>query len=89
LRLRWRWLRGRYHSGLYIRSGRAAGANQINLAKGAEGGFIGGKVSGAKAVPELQRTAGQRNEWRVLARGDRLTLWGDGRKGWEATGGRA
>ncbi len=86
LRLQWRALRDRYNSGLYVRSGRAVGANQINLAKGAEGGLIGGRVSGAKPVPELQRPAGQWNEWRVLARGDRLTLWCNGKQAWEATG---
>lgn len=36
--------------------------------------------------PQLQRPAGRWNEWRVLAKGDRLTLWCNGQKAWEATG---
>jgi sugar lactone lactonase YvrE len=86
LRFEWRGLRDKYNSGLYIRSGRKVGANQINLARGAEGGFIGGKAEGARAVPDLQKPAGQWNEWRVLARGDRVTFWCNGKRAWEATG---
>ena len=86
LRLQWRALRDPYNSGLYVRSGRNVGANQINLAKGGEGGFIGGKVNGAKTVPELQKPAKEWNEWRVLVRGDKVTLWCNGKKAWEATG---
>jgi hypothetical protein len=86
LRLEWRALREKYNSGLYIRSGQKVGANQINLAKGGEGGFVGGKVNGAKAVPELQKPAGQWNEWRVLVQGDKVTFWCNGKKAWEATG---
>jgi hypothetical protein len=86
LRLEWRALRDKYNSGLYIRSGQKIGANQINLARGGEGAFIGGKVDGAKAVPDLQKPAGEWNEWRVLAQGDRLTFWCNGKKAWEATG---
>ncbi|HEY7426458.1 MAG TPA: SMP-30/gluconolactonase/LRE family protein [Gemmataceae bacterium] len=86
LRLEWRALRDKYNSGLYVRSGRKVGANQINLAKGAEGGFIGGKATGAKTVPDLQKPAGEWNEWRVLAKGDKLTFWCNGKLAWEATG---
>jgi len=86
LRFEWRALRDKYNSGLFIRSGRKVGANQINLAKGAEGGFIGGKVKGAKTVPALQKPAGEWNEWRVLAQGDKVTFWCNGKLAWEATG---
>jgi gluconolactonase len=86
LRLQWRALRDKYNSGLFIRSGRKVGANQINLARGGEGAFIGGKVKGAKAVPELQKPAGQWNEWRVLVKGDKVTFWCNGKLAWEASG---
>ncbi len=86
LRLEWRALRDKYNSGLFIRSGRKVGANQINLAKGAEGGFIGGKVKGAKTVPDLQKPAGEWNDWRVRVRGDKVTFWCNGKLAWEATG---
>jgi len=74
------------NSGLFIRSGRKVGANQINLAKGAEGGFIGGKVIGAKTVPELQKPAEEWNEWRVLVMGEKVSFWCNGKLAWEATG---
>jgi hypothetical protein len=86
LRLEWRALRDKYNSGVYVRSGQKIGANQINLAKGDEGHFIGGKVDGAKKVPDLQKPAGEWNEWRILAQGDKLTLWCNGKLAWEATG---
>lgn len=86
LQLEWRALRDKYNSGLFIRSGRKVGANQINLAKGAEGGFIGGKVKGAKTVPDLQKPAGEWNDWRVRVRGDKVTFWCNGKLAWEATG---
>jgi hypothetical protein len=86
LRLEWRALRDKYNSGVYIRSGQKVGANQINLAKGGEGGFIGGKAQGAKTVPDLQKPAGEWNEWRILARGDKVTFWCNGKPAWEATG---
>ena len=74
LRLEWRGLRDKYNSGLFLRSGKKVGANQINLAHGGEGAFIGGKLTGAKKVPELQKPAGEWNEWRVLAKGDQLSF---------------
>jgi hypothetical protein len=86
LRLEWRALRDKYNSGLYIRSGQKIGANQINLAKGAEGNLIGGKVTGARAVPDLQKPAGEWNDWRVLAQGDKVSFWCNGKLAWEATG---
>jgi sugar lactone lactonase YvrE len=86
LRLEWRALSDKYNSGLFIRSGRKVGANQINLAKGSEGNFIGGKIQGAKAVPDLQKTAGEWNEWRVLVKGDKVSFWCNGKLAWEATG---
>jgi hypothetical protein len=86
LRLEWRALRDKYNSGVYIRSGQKIGANQINLAKGGEGGFVGGKVQGAKTVPELQKPAGEWNEWRIVVRGDKVSFWCNGKQAWEATG---
>jgi hypothetical protein len=88
LRLEWRGaVPGKgYNSGLFIRSGKSVGANQINLAKGNEGNFIGGKVTGAKAVGDLQKPAGEWNEWRVVATGDKLAFTCNGKPAWEATG---
>lgn len=86
LRFEWRGVKEKYNSGLFLRSGKKVGANQINLAKGAEGAFIGGKVEGAKAVPQLQKASTEWNEWRVLAQGEKLTFWCNGQLAWEATG---
>jgi len=86
LRLAWRGLKEKYNSGLFLRSGKKVGSNQINLAHKGEGAFLGGKVQGAKAVGDLQKPAGEWNEWRILAVGDRLTLWCNGKLAWEATG---
>jgi len=85
LRFEWRGVKEKYNSGLFLRSGKNVGANQINLAKGAEGGFLGGKVVGAKTVPDLQKPSGEWNEWRVLAQGEKLTFWCNGKLAWEAT----
>lgn len=86
LRLEWRGLKEKYNSGLFIRSGKKVGANQINLAYKSEGAFLGGKLQGAKAVGELQKPAGEWNEWRVLAEGEKLSFWCNGTKAWEGTG---
>jgi hypothetical protein len=86
LRFEWRGTKEKYNSGLFIRSGKKIGANQINLAKGNEGGFIGGKVSGAKPVPKLQNKSGEWNEWRVLVQGDKIAFHCNGELAWEATG---
>ena len=75
LRLEWRGLKEKYNSGLFIRSGKKVGANQINLAYKSEGAFLGGKMQGAKAVGEWQKPAGERNACRVLSAGDKLPLW--------------
>ncbi len=86
LRLEWRALKEKYNSGLFLRSGQKVGANQINLAKGSEGAFINGKVSGAKAVPTLQKPHGEWNEWRVVVKGDNVSFWCNGQRAWEGTG---
>ncbi|MSU42276.1 MAG: DUF1080 domain-containing protein [Pedosphaera sp.] len=86
LRLEWRAKGDKYNSGLYLRSGPNLGSNQLNLAKGSEGGLVGGKVEGAKAVPALQKPAGEWNEWRVRAVGDKVTFWCNGKLAWEGTG---
>lgn len=86
VRFEWRAMRKNYNSGFYIRSGRKVGANQINLAKGAEGGFIGGKIKGAHTVPDLQKPAMEWNTWRVRAAGDKVTFWCNDKLAWEGTG---
>jgi hypothetical protein len=86
VRFQWRAMRANYNSGFYVRSGRAVGANQINLAKGGEGGLIGNKgAKGAKTMPKLQKPAMEWNDWRVRAVGDRVTFWCNGQLAWEAT----
>jgi hypothetical protein len=88
-RLEWRALKpkgkAKYNSGVYIRSGRKVNANQLNLAEGGEGGPVGLKAKGAKAVPNLQKPAGEWNEWKVRVIGDKITLWCNGELGFEAT----
>ena len=86
MRFEWRAVNDKYNSGFFIRSGEKVGANQINLAKGHEGAFIGGKIDGAKEVPTLQKGAGEWNEWRVLVVGDKVTFWCNDQLAWEATG---
>ena len=85
LRLQWRALRDPYNSGLYVRSGRNVGANQINLAQSDAGHLMGG-AKGGKAVPQLQKDPGEWNDWRVLAVGEHVTLWCNGKKAWEVSG---
>jgi hypothetical protein len=87
LRLQWRAVTDKYSGGICIRSDKDLATNEIGILDGNEGGLInGGTASGARVVPELQGPFGQWNEWRIVARGDRVTLWCNGRKGWEATG---
>src|SRR5262245_13134937 len=86
MRFEWRALKAKYNSGFFIRSGKAVGANQINLAHGGEGNFMNGKSTGAKAVPDLQKPPGQWNEWRVLVQGEKVTFWCNDKLAWEATG---
>ena len=38
------------------------------------------------SVPELQKTVGEWNEWRVLVKGDKVSYWCNGKPAWEATG---
>ena len=82
----WRSLKEKYNSGFFIRTGKGGGKNQINLAKGSEGAFIGGKLEGAKKVPELQNPPGEWNQWRVRIAGDKVTFWCNGKLAWEGTG---
>jgi hypothetical protein len=90
VRFEWRAMQEKYNSGFYIRSGRSVGANQINLAKGGEGGWVPGgagvKLSGAKTVPDLQNKPMEWNAWRVLAVGDKVMFWCNDKLAWEATG---
>lgn len=86
MRFQWRALREKYNSGFFIRSGKDVGKNQINLAKGGEGRFLGGKLKGGKAVPELQMPSEKWNEWRVLVVGDKVKFWCNGKLAWEGTG---
>lgn len=84
-RLEWKAHKKGYNSGVYVRSGRNVNANQINLAEKDCGHLIYG-VPGGPAVPKLQKPAGEWNEWRILAQGDKLTLWCNDEKAWELTG---
>jgi len=86
MRFEWRGVKDKYNSGFFVRSGENVGANQINLAYRHEGAFLGGKVVGAKEVPQLQKPAGEWNEWRVLVVGDKISFWCNGQIAWEATG---
>ncbi len=86
MRFEWRAIKDKYNSGFFVRSGRKVGANQLNLAKGSEGAFLGGKLVGPKPVPDLQKPAGEWNEWRVLAEGDKLSFWCNEKLAWETTG---
>ncbi len=85
MRFQWRAMREKYNSGFFIRSARKVRPNQINLAKGAEGRFFGGKMKGGKAVPELQNPPFEWNEWRVRIVGDTVTFWCNGKLAWEGT----
>ncbi len=82
----WRSLKDKYNSGYFIRTGPGGGKNQINLAKGSEGAFIGGKLEGATKVPELQNPPGEWNQWRVRVAGDKVTFWCNGKPAWEGVG---
>ena len=86
MKFEWRAVKDKYNSGFFIRSGAKVGANQINLAKGSEGAFIGGKLTGSMPVPKLQKPAGEWNEWRVLVVGEKVTFWCNGELAWEGTG---
>jgi hypothetical protein len=86
--MRFEWRAGSakgHNSGFFIRSGRNVGSNQINLAKAHEGAFLG-KINGAKEVPDLQKPAGEWNEWTVVVVGDKVTFSCNGQPAWEAAG---
>ncbi len=85
MRFQWRAMREKYNSGFYIRSNRKVGNNQINLAKGGEGRFFGGKMNGGKPVPELQKPAMEWNDWRVLVAGEKVSFWCNGKLAWMGT----
>jgi hypothetical protein len=86
LRFVWRTSEKQYNSSLCLRSDRKVSSNQICLRQGVEGTFRGGTIKGATNANKLQRPFGEWNEWRVLADGDKLTLWCNGKKAWVATG---
>lgn len=86
MKFEWRALKEKFNSGFYIRCKPDAGNNQIRVDKGTEGAFLAGKIIGAKAVPELQKTVGEWNEWRVLVKGDKVMLWCNGKLAWEGSG---
>ena len=86
MRFEWRALQPKYNSGFFIRSGKNLGSNQLNLAKGGEGAFLGGKVTGAKPAGDLQKPSGEWNEWQVLVEQDKVTFTCNGKPAWEATG---
>jgi len=86
MRFEWRALRPNYNSGFFVRSGKNLGSNQLNLAKGTEGAFINGKLDGAKPAGDLQKPPGEWNDWRVIAKGDKLTFECNGKPAWEGTG---
>lgn len=79
-------MRKNYNGGFFVRSGKNVGANQLNLAKGSEGAFLGGKVEGAKPVGNLQKPPEEWNEWRVLVQGDMIRFTCNGELAWAATG---
>lgn len=67
-----------------LRAQRREAANQINLAAGSEGKFHQRQGARRQAVPELQKPAGEWNEWRVLAQvGDKSTFWCNGQQAWK------
>ncbi|MCI0376300.1 MAG: DUF1080 domain-containing protein [Gemmataceae bacterium] len=82
-RFEWRAAKKGYNSGFFVRSSRKIGSNQINLAEKAAGNLMGNK--NGPGVPELQNPPGQWNEWRVLAQGEKLTFWCNGKQAWEVT----
>ncbi len=84
-RFEWKALKKGYNSGFFIRSGRQVNAHQINLAQSACGNLMGG-AKGGVAVPELQKPPGEWNDWRVLASGDKITFWCNGKQAWEVVG---
>ncbi|PAW85408.1 MAG: hypothetical protein B9S33_09840 [Pedosphaera sp. Tous-C6FEB] len=86
VKFEWRALTPKFNGGFYIRSKPDAGNNQIRVDKNYEGAFLAGNLTGAKAMPTLQKATGEWNEWRVLVKGTAVTLWCNGKLAWEATG---
>lgn len=86
MKFEWRTLVPKFNGGFYIRSKPDAGNNQIRVDRNYEGAFLAGTITGAKAVPTLQKATGEWNEWRVLVKGTAVTLWCNGKLAWEATG---
>src|SRR4051812_46416502 len=85
VRLQWRAMRDKDKSGFFIRGGRGGKANQINLSQAAVGKLMSG-AEGGDPVPDLQKPVGEWNDWRVVAVGDRVTFWCNGRRAWEVGG---
>lgn len=85
-RLQWRAVKptGGYNSGVYVRSGRKVGANQLNLAKGGEAVPVGFKLANAKKVTDLLKPQGEWNEWKIRCVGEKITLWCNDKLAWEA-----
>src|SRR5262245_20264145 len=87
VRLQWKAHKKTYNSGFYIRSGKAVGANQINLNQPAVGELINtvpALKDKGKGVPELHKEGGngEWNDWRVLAVDKKVTFWVNGKKAW-------
>lgn len=88
VRLQWRAHKKSYNSGFYVRSGKSVGANQINLNQPAVGELINtvpALKDKGKGVPELHKVggSGEWNDWRVLAVGNKITFWVNGKPAWE------
>jgi len=86
VKFEWRALTPKFNGGFYIRTKPDAGNNQIRVDRNYEGAFLAGNLTGAKAVPMLQKAIGEWNEWRVIVKGTSATLWCNGKQAWEATG---
>ncbi|MFM8471871.1 MAG: DUF1080 domain-containing protein [Limisphaerales bacterium] len=86
MKFEWRAFKEKFNSGFYIRCKPDAGNNQIRVDRNFEGAFLAGSLTGAKAVPTLQKAVGEWNEWRVVVKGTAVTLWCNGKLAWEATG---
>lgn len=88
VRLQWKAHKKSYNSGFYVRSGKAVGANQINLNAPAVGELINTvpalKEKG-KGVPQLHKEGGngEWNDWRVVCQGSKITFWVNGTQAWE------
>ncbi len=86
MKFEWRVLTPKFNGGFYIRSKPDTGNNQIRVDRSYEGAFLAGSLTGAKAVPTLQKNIGEWNEWRVVVKGTTASLHCNGKLAWEATG---